>query len=252
MERSVKNTVNTGLVVAVEMFSVFEGWGQPDEIYDGLRFKLCRYDRYGRRIFVVRSGPGQENAEAAARMLIDEFGVGDIWNFGVAGGLTPWARVGDIFVVDEVVRWDGCGSGADGAERGRLDGCGARPEVVRVDVSAGAAGVAAAGREVPGRGPLGADMSALQVRRARLASGDSVVSARGARVRLAAVTGADIVDMEAAGIAAAAAAGGDSCFMIKCVSDGLDTDEEMLTADFRETARAAFAAFDGILRNSCV
>lgn len=247
-----KNTENIGLVVAVEMFAVFEGWGQPDEIYDGLPFKLCRYDRYGRRIFVARSGPGQENAEAAARMLIEEFGVSELWNFGVVGGLTPEARVGDIFVVEEVVRWDGCGRGADGAERGRLLGCGARPEVVRVDVPAGAAGAAAAGREVPGRGPLDAGEGALQFKCARLASGNSVVSAHGARVRLAADTGADIVDMEATGIAAAAAAGGHSCFMIKCVSDGLDTDEEMLTADFRETARAAFAAFDCILRNYAV
>ena len=226
MGSSVKYTGNTGLVVAVEMFAVFEGWGQPDEIYDGLPFKLCRYDRYGRRIFVARSGPGQENAEAAARMLTESFGVSELWNFGVVGGLTPEARVGDIFVVDEVVRWDGCGSGADGA--------------------------AAAGREVSGREPLDAGTGALQFKRARLASGDSVVSARGARVRLAADTGADIVDMEAAGIAAAAAAGGHSCFMVKCVSDGLDTDEEMLTADFRETASAAFAAFDCILRNYAV
>ena len=100
----------TGLVVAVEMFAVFEGWGQPDEIYEGLRFKLCRYDRYGMRIFVVRSGPGQENAEAAARMLVDDFGVAELWNFGVVGGLTADAHVGDVFVISEVM-WCVCDRG---------------------------------------------------------------------------------------------------------------------------------------------
>lgn len=202
---------NVGLVVAVEMFAVFEGWGQPDEIYDGLQFKLCRYDRYNRRVFVVRSGPGTANAEAAARMLADKFDICEFWNFGVVGGLTQKARVGDVFIVDEVVRWDGDGG-----------------EVVFINT--------------PG--------SARDVRRARLASGDSVVSARRAREKLAAITGADIVDMEAAGIADTAAAGGHSCFMIKCVSDGIDTDETKLTADFRQTARKAFAAFDMIFKNS--
>ena len=222
-----------GLIVAVEMFAVFEGWGQPDEIYEGLRFKLCRYDRYGMRIFVARSGPGQENAEAAARMLVDDFGVAELWNFGVVGGLTASACVGDVFVIDKVIRRNGVYGGvdeADGAERGRRCGCGARPEAFRLDIPAGAA----------------------DTRRAVLASGDSVVSARGARVRLADITGADAVDMEGAGIAAAASSLGYPCFMVKCVSDGLDTDESMLTADFRRTARRAFEAFDIILKRSQV
>ncbi len=209
MENLVKNA---GLVVAVEMFAVFEGWGHPDEIYDGLPFKLCRYDRYGRRVFVVRSGPGTADAEAAARMLADKFDVFEFWNFGVVGGLTEEARVGDVFVVDEVVRWDGDGSG----------------KVVLINMPE----------------------SARAVRRTRLASGDSVVSARRARERLAAITGADIVDMEAAGIADMAAAGGYSCFIIKCVSDDLDTDETRLTSNFRKTARKAFKTFDMIIKNS--
>ena len=226
---------NVGLIVAVEMFAVFEGWGRPDKIYEGLPFKLCHYDRYGRRVFVVRSGPGTVNAEAAARMLADKFDACELWNFGVVGGLTEEARVGDIFVVDEVVRWDG-----DGAERGRISlrDCGSRLEVIRVDVAAGAA--------VVEDGSLGARAG----RRARLASGNSVVSARRARERLAAITGADIVDMEAAGIADTAAAGGYSCFMIKCVSDDLDTDKTKLTSNFRQTARKAFDAFDVIFKNS--
>ena len=69
---------------------------------------------------------------------------------------------------------------------------------------------------------------------------------------LADITGADIVDMEGAGIAAAAASGRYPCFMVKCVSDGIDTDEAMLTADFRRTARRAFDAFDMILKKSQV
>ena len=51
---------------------------------------------------------------------------------------------------------------------------------------------------------------------------------------------------------AAAASGSYPCFMVKCVSDGIDTDEAMLTADFRRTARRAFDAFDMILKKSQV
>lgn len=248
MERSLSAA---GLVVAVEMFAVFEGWGRPDEIYGGLKFKVCRYDRYGRRVFVIRSGPGQENAEEAACLLVEKFGVQELWNFGVVGGLTPGALVGDVFVVDEVVRWDadgakrgrrgGCGGVTDGAKRGRwcsghVD-CGSCPDVIYVDMAVGAAAAICSD-------------GVQAIRRARAASGNSVISARRARESLASFTGADIVDMEAAGIAAASVEYKLPCFITKCVSDDLYTDESMLTDNFRKTACTAFAVFDIILRNS--
>lgn len=197
----------TGLIAAVEMFAVFEKWGEPDAKYDGLPFKACSYERCGSTIYVVRSGPGQDAARAAAQMAIDEFKVTEIWNFGVVGSLVPELKIGDICIVQETVRWD-------------------VPKEQAVLYKT--------------------DASMSRAFKARCASGDSVVAGKAARIAVAEQTGSHIVDMEAAAIAETAEAAGISCRMIKCVSDDLGTGMQELTDAFRPTARRAFEAFSRI------
>lgn len=219
-----RRTAAAGVIVAVEMFAVFESWGRPEVIFGGLPFKACRYTRRGRDIYVIRSGPGQENAARAAELAVSFFNVGELWNVGVAGGLTPGMRVGDVCIVADVVRWDSRGAG-----------CILQTEMSPIRLS-----------------PIDdvietAVHSAPELKRVRLASGDSVVAERRQRLDIAAGTGADIVDMEGCGLAEAAAQAGVPCRMIKCVSDDIMTEEKNLTAAFSETARAAFRAMDAML-----
>jgi len=226
----------TGLTVAIEMFAVFEAWGRPDTVYNGQPFKLCSYDKYGKRIFVVHSGPGQAGAEAATRMLTEKFNVEEVWNFGVAGALVPGLSTGDICAVRDVVRWDAGGAYArpapvdvPAALRGKTMPDGKKCVLSFDDSLSGGAGPRESGRLFS---------------HVRCASGNSDVSEYGERVDIASSFDADIVDMEAAGIVAAAAACAVPCFVIKCISDDLNTPVTDITKAFRASARAAFNAFD--------
>lgn len=200
----------TAFIVAVEMFAVFQTWGPPERTFDGLPFKACLYERYGRNIYVIRSGPGQTAAAAAVQMAVSEFRVSEIWNFGVAGGLVPELSVGDVCVADKIIHWD---------------------SDVDTDI-------------------IHADIPADTIKTATAASGDRVVAAKSQRMELAERTGASLVEMEAAGIALTAKRNGLPCYFIKGISDGLETPENELTASFKEAALKTFTAADMMLKNT--
>lgn len=229
----------TALIVAVEMFAVFEKWGEPDKKYDGLPFKSCSYERYGDIIYVVRSGPGQNAAHDAAAMAADKFGVTELWNFGVVGSLNHELNIGDICVVQETVRWDVQGkqdifyqSDTSLCEYASFECISLLDDKYAVT-------------------PDGSH-SLLKVFKVRCASGDSVVAEREERIAVAELTGAHIVDMEAAGIAEAAAERNLFLGMVKCISDDLNTDISGLTDAFRPTALRAFEAFDCIYNQNAL
>ena len=58
----------------------------------------------GRPVVAVLSGIGKVAAATTATLLIDAFGVSQIWFTGVAGGLGEDVRVGDVVVADALVQ----------------------------------------------------------------------------------------------------------------------------------------------------
>lgn len=86
---------------------------------------------YGRRAFrgrfrgddalVVVSGIGKGNAAAATQLALQLTGAGEILNFGVAGGLEPSMKVGDVFEVSDAVQYDFDLSQVNGTEIGTLN-----------------------------------------------------------------------------------------------------------------------------------
>jgi len=57
----------------------------------------------GRELLLVRTGMGPKNAEAAARSLFEEGSFAAALALGVAAGLTPHLRTGDLIVGDRVI-----------------------------------------------------------------------------------------------------------------------------------------------------
>lgn len=55
---------------------------------------------------VVVAGIGKSNAAAAAQLAIQLTGASTLWNIGVAGGLEPSMKVGDIYEVSSAVQYD--------------------------------------------------------------------------------------------------------------------------------------------------
>ncbi len=60
----------------------------------------------GEDALVVVAGIGKGNAAAAAQMAIQLTGTMEIFNIGVAGGLQPSMKVGDLYEVSAAVQYD--------------------------------------------------------------------------------------------------------------------------------------------------
>ena len=77
-----------GLLVAVEMDSVFARYGTPGKTEHRGGFDVFHYENEQYILYVIHSGIGEIAAAAAAQLLIDRYEVELIVNFGVVGGLT--------------------------------------------------------------------------------------------------------------------------------------------------------------------
>ena len=77
-----------GLLVAVEMDSVFARYGTPGTTERRGGFDVYCYENEAYTLYVIHSGIGEIAAAGAAQLLIDRYGVEMIVNFGVVGGLT--------------------------------------------------------------------------------------------------------------------------------------------------------------------
>ena len=145
---------------------------------------------------------GEIAASAACQLLITKYGVDCILNFGVVGALTAKSSVQSFVYVGDVVHYDMDTSEADGYPIG---GYGCFDDVV---VKCDEALLAKALR-----------VNALPV--VRCASADKFVGKTEAKSALNREFGADICDMESAGILFACKFNGVPCLLVKCISDSL-------------------------------
>jgi adenosylhomocysteine nucleosidase len=161
---------------------------------------------------VYVSGPGSDRALAAARRAIAA-GARALVSFGLAGGIGPDAATADI-VLPETIASDAGSWAADTVWRQRL-----------------------ALLLQPG----------FRLVEGRLFSASDVVATPAAKAELAQLTGAVAVDMESAGVAAAAAEAGLPCIALRAVADGPDDalpeNVASLVGPDGRTRPAAVAAF---------
>lgn len=81
------------------------------EIQDVKETKLCgrkflQGKLFGKDVVLVVSGIGKVNAAVTTQMLVDNFSVKKIIHTGVAGGLAPELRPGDVVVASALVQHD--------------------------------------------------------------------------------------------------------------------------------------------------
>ena len=70
----------------------------------GVQFSVGELD--GHRVVLSRAGMGKVNAALVATLLADRFGCRAIAFSGVAGGLDPGLRIGDVVIADRTVHHD--------------------------------------------------------------------------------------------------------------------------------------------------
>ena len=193
-----------GLLVAMEMESVFSRYGTPGKTERRGGFDVYCYENEAYILHVIHSGVGEIAAAGAAELLIDRYEVEMIVNFGVVGGLTEEMAKTKTCVVTRVVHYDFDLSGIDPVRPAQY------PGFEDVCIPADPALVEKALALCPELKPV------------TCASADKFVGNRADKERLHQLYGADICEMESAAVLLTCLRNEIPCLMIKAVSDGLN------------------------------
>ena len=145
---------------------------------------------------------GEIAASAACQLLITKYNVDCILNFGVVGALTPKASVQSFVYVKDVVHYDMDVSIVDGFPVGQYD-C-FDDVAVRCDETL-----------------LNKAININSLPAFRCASADKFVGTVDGKTALNINFGAEICDMESAGILFACRFNNVPCLLVKCISDSL-------------------------------
>ncbi len=194
-----------GMVIAIEkeLADVLKVFGQVRQVRNDA-YKVFKITRDNAEIYVAASGAGQIAASGATQFLISEYKVEAILNYGFVGSLSADIKCMDILLVKEVVHYEFDTSLIDGCEVGRY----LQYNGVEIPLS------------LTLRSKTVEDFPEL--RAVRLASGDKFIASAEKKQWLVDTFGADICDMEGAGIALTANRNGVPVLSVKVVSDNAD------------------------------
>lgn len=221
---------NIGMVVAVEMDAVLSRYGAPSEKRRVAGFEVYTYTGADYIIYALNSGAGEIAAAAATQLLISVFHADLILNFGVVGGLTEEMAKARTCVVESVVHYDFDTSEAGWAEPARY------LDYPTAYIPASAALVERALSIEP------------RLKKVICASADKFVGKAERKRELHALYGAEICEMEAAGIVLTCNRSGVPCLLVKTVSDGIEGGAEEFNAELQRSAALCLAVADKIIR----
>ena len=220
-----------GMIVAVEMDAVLSKYGRAAGVEKRGGFEVHRYEGGDFRLFIVNSGAGEIAAAAATELLIAVYGAELIVDFGVVGGLTEEMALARTVVVESVVHYDFDTSAWNGYETGRY------ADYPTSFIPTTAALVDKALALCP------------ELKKVVCASADKFVSGAEAKKALHERFGADICEMEAAGVVLTANRAGVPCLVIKTVSDGITGGAEEFSKEVGRSAELCLAVADAVMRS---
>ena len=221
-----------GMLVAVdgEMQAVLARYGEAVAEERRCGFRVLRYDAGEYLLTVINSGAGELQAAAACQLLIDRYASELVVNFGVVGGLTEEMAQTRTCVVERVVHYDYDTSAYDGTVPGQYI------EYPDAYLPTTASLVRRAVEIAP------------ELKVVKCASADKFVDGAEAKSALHERWGADICEMEAAGVVLTCNRSFVPCLLITAVSDGLAGGAEEFGVALRHTAELALAVADKIIR----
>ncbi|MCH5157118.1 MAG: 5'-methylthioadenosine/S-adenosylhomocysteine nucleosidase [Clostridiales bacterium] len=173
---------------------------------------------------------GEIAASAACQLLITKYNVDCILNFGVVGALTPKASVQSFVYVKDVVHYDMDVSLADGFPVGKY-GC-FDDVAVQCDKSL-----------------LNKALHFNNLPAVRCASADKFVGTVEGKTDLNIKFGADICDMESAGILFACRFNNVPCLLVKCISDSLTDGFEEYCNNVHNACKGFFTFAEQLANN---
>lgn len=220
------NVKAIGMVVAMdkEILPVLSSIGKEIKREQKGCFNVFAYELYGKNIYLVRSGIGEIFASAATQMLISEYNVDVIMNFGVCGSLIKSVGVFDTVIASGVVHYDFDLTGIDNVLVGQYPN--EQSPVIKTDENL----LSVCKKVMPN--------SEVVI----CASADKFVSDNEIKDRLHNTFGAKVCDMESAGVLLTAKGYNIPCVIIKAVSDGEGGAEEFNTC----VAKASLQYIDAL------
>lgn len=225
------NKKKIGVVVAVEVDAVLSKYGEPKETVKTRGYTVHTYENQDFVMYVLDSGAGEIAAAAGTQFLISEFDVDMILNFGVVGALTEEMATAELCVVEKVIHYD-----FDTTDWNGLP-CGQYPDQPSPYV------------------PTDAELlnKAVEICPALLkvvcASGDKFVDAAEKKAELHEKYGADICEMESAGVVLTCLRNNVPCLLIKAVSDSLTGGAKEFLTELRRVSEICFDVVDKIIRS---
>lgn len=193
-----------GMIVAVEIQSVLDKFGvKLTEQKNKAGYLVLEYSTEQYQLVIVSCGAGEIAAASGTQFMISEYHVDMIINFGIVGGLTEEMSKTKVCIVEKVVHYDFDTSTVDNVEVGRyLD----YPDIY-----------------IPTSSQL--LQKAIELNPELLpvicASGDKFIADPEQKAELHRKFGAQICEMEAAGIVLTCNRNEVPCMMIKIVSDSI-------------------------------
>lgn len=225
------NKKKIGVVVAVEVDAVLSKYGEPKETLKTRGYTVHTYENEAFVMYVLDSGAGEIAAAAGTQFLISEFGVDMILNFGAVGALTAEMATAELCVVEKVIHYDFDTTNWLNLPRGQYPD---QPSAY-----------------VPTDGEL--LNRALEIypalEKVVCASADKFVDAAEVKKELHETYGADICEMEAAGIVLTCLRNNVPCLLIKAVSDSLTGGAKEFMTELRRVSEICFDVVDRIVRS---
>ncbi len=208
-----------GLVIAMsrEMEVFLEKIGEMEEsclFYNDLVVR--KYHAGGNELYLLDSGVGEVSSALATFLLVHVYGVDEIVNFGVCGSLDNSLGVADIVLVESVLHFDRDTSPIDNCDVGYYPEFGEKYLTVDGKTLEKA-------KKVSG------------LRSVVCASSEKFVANSELKERLKR-DGANICEMESAGVVITCKRLGVPCLIVKAVSDKADEDAGMSFQEMMHTA----------------
>lgn len=218
-----------GLIVAIEMDSIFSYYPERTRLECPPGFELYFIRRNGHEIYALHTGMGEIASAGGVQYLITRYQVDLIVNFGVVGGLTGEMKKHKVCVIDRVVhyRYD-CSEFMD-LQIGQV------AEHDSIFLKTDEALVRQALCVFPG----------LMV--STCCSGDKFVAQERDKMRIHETFEGDVCDMESAGIVLTCETNAVPCLLLKAVSDGLADGANGFFAELQDAAMRCLIITDTIL-----
>lgn len=218
-----------GMVVAVEMDAVLLRLGGDIKKIEEKPFEIWKVERGDVEIYMLKSGAGEILASAGTQYLITKFGADLIVNFGIVGALTEELSKEEVCIIKSVVHYDYDTSAVDNVTVGRyLD---QESEFIEADKNL----IAVAKSVFP------------NLKEVVCASGDKFIADAQQKGFLKDTFGAEICEMESAGIILTAKRNNVPALFIKAVSDTLFGGAEEYHIQRDKTADVCFAIVDELI-----